>query len=189
MNITQWVQLIAPFIAVAFGLVTGGKLMKKHLPSWLSAVQKDAPTIIKDVENIGGDIGKVFGWPGLAAVKAPFEVELHSLTTKLHATAILSEAKSALAAFGNFDTLSKNGLATSVQMVISEMSKLGVTVSEAQAQSALKDAQAINDTWSASQAAQDSKKLDATIQALGTAGSTEATPATASTSATPAPTA
>ena len=184
MNITQWVQLIAPFVAVAFGLVTGGKLMKKHLPSWLSAVQKDAPTIIKDVENIGGDIGKVFGWPGLAAVKAPFEIQLHALSSELQKSKVLQVASSALGAFqADLTSLSKNQTGTAVKFVETELSKAGITLTTPEILDALKSAQAAIDTLRGTSAYTNTQALDASLKQLDSAA------ATASAAATPAATA
>ena len=173
MSIAQWIQLVAHFVSVALGLVFGGKWVKTKLPGLMSAVKADAPTIVKDVETIGGDIGKVFGWPGLAAVKAPFELQLHSLASELQKSKVLQVASSALGAFQtDLSGLSKNQTGTAVKFVESELGKIGITLTTPEILDALKSAQGAIDTLRGTSAYQNTQALDASLKQLDSVAAT-----------------
>ena len=178
MNATQWIQLVAPFVSVGLGLVFGGKWVKTKLPGIMSAVKADAPTIIKDVETIGGDIGKFLGAPAFAALKAPMELHLHSLTSQLQKSQILQVASSALGAFqADLSNLSKNQTGTAVKFVETELSKIGVTLTTPEILDALKNAQAAIDTLRGTSAYTNTQALDASLKQLDSAAAaTSATP-------------
>lgn len=177
MNIIHIVQIVSPFLAVIGALGFGGKWARKNLPLILADLKKDAPIVQKDIQTIGADIGHALGWPGLEAVKAPLELQLHALGADLHKLHIARAAQAALGAFGgDLTALTSNEEGTAAQFVSSELAKVGITLDPKAILSALKDAQDVFDKLRAMPAYDNTKKLDASLQALKSA-STDPAPA------------
>ena len=173
MSVTQWIQLVAPFVSVGLGLVFGGKWVKTKLPGIMSTIKADAPTLVKDIEVVGGDIGKFIGAPAFAALKAPLELQLHSLSSQLQKSQILQVASSALGAFqSDLTNLSKNQTGTAVKFVETELSKAGITLTTPQILDALKSAQDAIDTLRGTSAYQNTQALDASLKQLDSVAAT-----------------
>ena len=178
MTTLQWITAVSPYVSVALGLIFGGKWAKANLPKLMSTVKADAPTLVKDIETVGGDIGKFLGAPAFAALKAPMELHLHSLTSQLQKSQILQVASSALGAFqADLTSLSKNQTGTAVKFVETELSKAGITLTTPEILDALKNAQAAIDTLRGTSAYTNTQALDASLKQLDSAAATAATPA------------
>ena len=173
MTVLQWITAVSPYVSVALGLVFGGKWAKTNLPKLMSTVKADAPTLVKDIETVGGDIGKFIGAPAFAALKAPLELQLHSLSSQLQKSQILQVASSVLGAFQvDLSNLSKNQTGTAVKFVETELSKIGVTLTTPEILTALKDAQSAIDTLRGTSAYQNTQALDVSLKQLDSAAAT-----------------
>lgn len=166
-SISTILAVLSPWIASATVLGVSGTWVKKNLPKILANIKKDAPILIQGAETAAQDAGKLFGWPGLAAAKAPLELELHSVTDKLKQAQVVQVASSALQAFGkDLTDLTKNEKGTAIQFVETKLGKLGITLDLSGALHALREAQAAADKLRSTTAFTYTQSLDKSLERL-----------------------
>lgn len=165
--LTHIITILSPWIAVASALGFGGSWLKKHLPTLLTDAKKDLPVVVREVETVGGDIGKIFNWPGLEAAKAPLELQLRGKDSELQKAHTQQVAATVLNTFGkDLADLSKNEKGTAVQFVESELARFGIHVDVAAILHALDAAQSATDKLRSTDAYKNTKALDQSLAAL-----------------------